>query len=431
MIKFGFSNFLTGCILILGCCAITSCSPAQQKPLNDEIGPKPYLQLSLKAQGLPDQFFGEGYDTKCSTHIIGYRFVVWLDAENVAVGFNTSPNCRQDKSKPVNGVLHIVVIDLQGNIKASHDVNYTADGYNEIVADGEASQGPDSTLLVRLQSVNLNESGSQESESAILLLDKHLNEVAKVNKFMEKMTLTQHALVFAQPTTFTVGMPTVNGPLAYSILSGTPLKEIWHKELHSIPGAMSTAFGEHSFAFTYCEQEVEEGKYKALNGTVDGAKRRCSLNVLEPDDSTWSKPFQDDESAELLGIFSDKDVIGLAHKMNHPGDKLVIWSKSAAPIELPWIPDQYHGDAVNFTKDLKRYSVYAMNDSNQCNALTRIFSGPCKDNGDQLWFVFDRAVKNQIVRRAIRMNSRAALSPDGSHYASFEDGQLKIYLLSY
>jgi hypothetical protein len=43
--------------------------------------------------------------------------------------------------------------------------------------------------------------------------------------------------------------------------------------------------------------------------------------------------------------------------------------------------------------------------------------------------VFDRATKTPIADRLFPRNGRAALSPDGLHYASFEAGELRIYSL--
>jgi hypothetical protein len=43
------------------------------------------------------------------------------------------------------------------------------------------------------------------------------------------------------------------------------------------------------------------------------------------------------------------------------------------------------------------------------------------------WIVFDRTAKTPIADRLFPRNGRAALSPDGSHYASFEADELRIY----
>src|SRR5208282_571455 len=134
-------------------------------------------------------------DTKCSSQIIGYRFVVWLNNQNVAVGFNTSPNCRLSPDRKVDGVLRVLVFGLDGKLKASRVLNYLADGNGELVADGEAMPGPNNTLLVRIESVNLDPEGRQESKSGIRLLDANLKDVAQRDLFLEQTTFVDHDVV--------------------------------------------------------------------------------------------------------------------------------------------------------------------------------------------------------------------------------------------
>jgi len=107
-----------------------------------------------------------------------------LDRENVAVGFNTSPNCRQSPDRKVSGILRILVFDFKGALKASREIPYLADGNGEIVADGEAMPGPGKTLLVRIESVNLDPEGRQESKSGVRLLDANLKDLAQLDLFL-------------------------------------------------------------------------------------------------------------------------------------------------------------------------------------------------------------------------------------------------------
>jgi hypothetical protein len=74
--------------IALGCNLLVGCSSAQKQGASaqTDIGPSASVRVSLKADGLPDGFFKPGADTKCASQIIGYRFVVWLDNQNVAVG---------------------------------------------------------------------------------------------------------------------------------------------------------------------------------------------------------------------------------------------------------------------------------------------------------------------------------------------------------
>jgi hypothetical protein len=83
--------------MAIGCNQLTGCRSAQThgSSAQTEVGPVPSVRIALNAYGLPRGFFQEGAGTRCSGQIIGYRFLVWLDNQNVAIGFNTSPNCRQ------------------------------------------------------------------------------------------------------------------------------------------------------------------------------------------------------------------------------------------------------------------------------------------------------------------------------------------------
>jgi hypothetical protein len=149
-------------------------------------------------------FFQAGAD-KCAGQIIGYRFVVWLNNDRVAVGFNTSPYCRQSRDRKADGMDRILIFDLQGTMAASRDVPYLADGYGEMVADGEAEAGPGGTLLFRIQSVNLDPQGANESKSAVLLLDANLKDVIRLDRLLEQATFLNYALVFQEGFT-------LNGP---------------------------------------------------------------------------------------------------------------------------------------------------------------------------------------------------------------------------
>lgn len=93
---------------------VPSCSRAQTK--SDAAGGslKPDVQIDLSAHGLPKGFFQGDADTKCGNQIIGYRFVVWLGNDTVAVGFNTSANCRPAPDRKVSGLARIVVFSSTG-----------------------------------------------------------------------------------------------------------------------------------------------------------------------------------------------------------------------------------------------------------------------------------------------------------------------------
>lgn len=144
---------------LAGVIAVSVLAPSCRAQTTSEAStrdPNPDVRMDLSARALPKGFFQPDADTKCGNEIIGYRFVVWLDNDSVAVGFNTSPNCRPAPDRKVNGLARILVFTSTGAMKAERDVPYPADGYGEIVAQGEAGPGPSGTLLFRLQSVNLD-----------------------------------------------------------------------------------------------------------------------------------------------------------------------------------------------------------------------------------------------------------------------------------
>src|SRR5437016_2790635 len=96
---------------------LTGCSRGQTK---NEAAPReqrPDVRVNLSAYGLPRNFFEPGADTKCASQIIGYRFVVWLNNDNVAVGFNTSPNCRPSPDRKVSGSARLLIFSASGVFK--------------------------------------------------------------------------------------------------------------------------------------------------------------------------------------------------------------------------------------------------------------------------------------------------------------------------
>jgi hypothetical protein len=385
-----------------------------------DIGPVATVQVRLRGNGLPEGFFQPGADTKCSGQIIGYRFVVWLDSQNVAVGFNTSPNCRQSRDHRVDGALRVLIFDPKGTLKASRDLPYLADGNGEVVADGEAMPGPNRTLLIRIESVNLDPEGRHESKSGVRLLDTNLKDVGQLDVFLEQTTFTDHDVVTESGSPF-------GGPHTISILGGSGLKEIAHRQVDWPTGAMDRKFGEHGFAFMLCGQELRPGEYTNTNVVHSGAKSRCALNALGENDNAWTSPLQDGETASIVGLLADGGVVGQIHVKDSSAGRLVIWRKGAKPEYLPWLPSQFDGTIGTATGDLSRYASFATNDAHPCNPIGKILGTPCDEGGNGRWFVFDRSSQSQIISREFPKNGRAALAPDGLHYASFEANELRIY----
>jgi hypothetical protein len=409
-----------GCNLFIGCSTAHMDAASQRT----DVGPAASVGIPLKEDGLPEDFFQPGAETNCSNQIIGYRFVVWLDSENVAVGFNTSPCFRRSPDRKVDGVLRILVFDLRGKLKASRDLAYLADGHGEAVADGEAMAGPENTLLVGIQSVNLDPDGRQESKSGVRLLDASLKDVAERDLFLEQTTFVEHDVVTESGSPF-------RGDHTVSILGGSGLKEIASRQVDWPAGAMDRKFGEHGFAFMFCGQELHAGEYTNTSVVHAGAKSRCTLNALGPNDSAWTTSLQDGETASIVGLLADGSVVGQIHGKNSDMDRIVIWRKGAQPEALPWLPPKFDGMIDTATRDLSRYATFATNDSHPCNPIGKVLGTPCDKGGNGRWFIFDRSSQSPIVSRVFPKNGRAALAPDGLHYASFEANELRIYPLMF
>ncbi len=199
---------LTASMVVLALLSV-NCSKAHAKTESEKI---PDARINLSALGLPKVLFAfrdEGPRT-----IIGYRFLVWLSPDEVVVGFNTSPNSRVAHDRRVDGSARLLVFGLNGELKAKRDIAYLADGYGEIVAAGEATAGPQGTVLFKIQSVNLDREGRNESKPGLLLLDMNLRDVARIDRFLEQTTFVDHALIFQEG--FTLGQSRTydiwNGP---------------------------------------------------------------------------------------------------------------------------------------------------------------------------------------------------------------------------
>jgi hypothetical protein len=368
----------------------------------------PYARIDLLAQGLPKDFFRTDAETKCAGQIIGYRFVVWLDNEDVAVGFNTSPNCRVVPERTVDGSARVLVFNGRGGLKTKRDIPYLADGNGEIVAEGEARSGPGGTLLFRIESVNLDKEGRNESKSGLLLLDANLQDIARLDRFLEQTTFVDHALVFQEG--FTLGRSRT-----YDVLDGSPPSQIKQWQQDWPVDARDRKFGEHGLAYMVCQQELRPNDYVSTGVVYAGAKQRCTMTAEGEDRSTWKVPLRDGETAEILGLLADGSVAGHVSGKESKAGQLVIWKKDQTAEVLPWIPKDLCGSVQSATADMSLYAAFATCDDRS-------------DNGR--WFVFDRRSQTPLVNRAFPKNGRAALSPDGSRYASFESGELRMYSLS-
>ncbi len=396
---------LGACSLLEGCI---------RTPKTEE--PKPEVRISLFSEGLPRNFFTPEAG-RCASQIIGYRSVVWLNDHRLAVVFNTSPGCREIPDRQVQGAARVVAFDIQGSVKAVRDLPYLADGYGEVVADGEAMAGPDGTLLFRLQSVNLDSTGEHESKSGVRLLDTDLKDVVQIDKFLEKTTFVDHALVFQEGFT-------QRGPRTYSVVDGKPPTEVKQWQINWPAGTMDRTVGQHSYAFMLCEQELRPNVYSSTNVVFSGANRRCTMNEQTDHGSSWQAALHDNQTAALIGTLADGSVVGQVNQKGSTTRKLLVWREGGGVTSLPWLPANYSGSVQSGTADMSRYAVSA---SREDPWVCRTLGYFCSEG--RRWFVFDRNSQGPLVERDLAQNARAALSPDGLHYATFESGELRIYSL--
>jgi len=385
-------------------CSLFGRSKAQTKK---EPEPVPDVRIDLSPLGLPKNFFSPKDDGP--TTIIGYRFVVWLNNDEVAVGFNTSPNSRVVPERKVDGSARLLAFSLDGKLKAKRDIAYLADGYGELVAEGEATAGPRGTLLFRIQSVNLEKEGRHESKSSVLQLDANLKDVAHIDRFLEQITFVDHALVFQEG--FTLGQSRT-----YDVLDGSPPVQV-HRWQQDWPiDARDRKFGDHGLAYMVCQQELRPNEYVSTGVVYAGAKQRCKMRTEGEDRSNWEISLKDGETAVIVGLLADGSVaaqISGNEKGNNAG-QLVIWKKDRSIDPLPWIPPEACGSVQSATPDMSRYAAFAT----------------CDDRSDSgRLIIFDRRSPTSLVNQRFPKNGRAALSPDGLHYASFEAGELRIYSL--
>jgi hypothetical protein len=375
---------------------LVACSASRRNPTE----PIPTVRIDLSQHGLPKDFFQADADTKCASQIIGYRFVVWLNNETVAVGFNTSPNCRPSPDRKVRGMARILALNTQGALKASRDLPYDADGGTVLVAPGEARAGPGGTLLFRIE-----EAG--ESKSGILLLDANLKDTARLDRFLEQTTLVDHALVFQEGVVW-------NGPRTYDTFDGFPLVQTRKTEEDWPVGTMDRKFGEHGVAYMLCQQELRPKEWVSSPVVYANARRRCKVVAESDGQPGWEVPLKEEGTAVIVGILADGRVVGQVPVKGRKDRQLVIWKKDQQMEILPWIAPKYCGSVDSATPDLSRYATFARED---CGS----------DVGH--WIVFDRNSQTPIADRLFPRNGRAALSPDGFRYASFEAGELRIYTL--
>jgi len=359
--------------------------------------------VNLKQFGLPANY-QRFDDDDCSGHVIVYRFVVWLPRNLVAVGFNTSPSCRTHPDERVlGGTARVIVFDTKGNVKARRDIAYYADGGDELVAPGEAGQGPGGTLLFRIEE-------AVGSKSGVLLLDDGLNDVTRIDRFLERTDFFTHALSFQDGFMW-------SGPRTYDLLEGRQAGKTREVTRDWPSGTMDREVGTYGDAFISCKQELKPGLWVDTNIVYGGAHRRCVLNVIGVHGDAWTASLQDDHVAEIIGVRADGSAVGIV-RAPKAADRLVVWQPSGAATSLPWFPSGYDTKLGGADSVMGRYLGKGESCESDC------------ERGGTRWMIFDAHEQKALVDRTSRDNSPMALSLDGLHYASFEAGELRIYSIA-
>ncbi len=338
------------------------------------IGPAPDVRVNLSRFGLPHDYLIHDAEIDCTSHVIGYRFLVWLTDDRLALGFNISPSCRPSSGRAAAGLARILVFDLKGDLQASRDLPYDADGGEELVAPGEAMRGPAGTLLFRIE-----EAG--RSKSGVLLLDPDLKDVGRIDRLLERDTLVDHALVFQEGFVLT-------GPRTYDIFTGRPLV-LTRKTTEDWPvGTMDRQFGTDGVAYMLCRQELQPGVYAFTDVIYSGAHRRCVMNAAYLDGARWRADVEQDGVAELIGLVAHDRVLGII-RVSKRADQLVLWKRDRQLETLPWFPVGYDTEFQGVSEDLARYQGFGRKREGRLCDLTGLF---CQENNGEL-AIFDRGGK--------------------------------------
>lgn len=374
--------------------------------------PSPDVRVNLAKYGLPRDYSRHDDDIDCTSHVIGYRSIVWLSSNRIAVVFNISPSCRSSSGERVTtGAARLLVFDPSGNLKASRDVAYDADGGDELIAQGEVRLGPDNTLLFRIE-----EAGG--SKSGVRLFDADMKDVARIDRFMETGSVIDHSLVFQEGTVW-------SGPRTYEIFDGRPPVQVSQVTQDWPTGTMDRRIGRHGLAYMLCQQELGPNNYRSTNVIYANVHRRCAMTAQNFDGATWDVQLKQDEVAELTGILDDGGVVGIV-RVPHDADRLLIWRKNQTPETLPWFPLAYDATLQDEAGKMDRYQGYGTKSEGKLCGIAGMF---CHENADGRLMIFDRTSQVPLVDLPLPRSARAALSPDGLRYATFESGELRIYSL--
>jgi hypothetical protein len=91
--------------------------------------------------------------------------------------------------------------------------------------------------------------------------------------------------------------------------------------------------------------------------------------------------------------------------------------------------NKYCGSIESASANMSRYAALASDDCKGSGGLLRLLSVGYDATDTGHWIVFDSRSRTSIASRVFPKNGRAALSPDGVRYATFEAGELRVYSL--
>src|SRR6266852_2668114 len=138
---------------------------------------KPILIIDLLARGMPPESSeGNSYKT-CPYQYRGYRSVRWLDAKQILVAFNTSPDCAK-KEGILSGALRLVTFDLNGGLQHSADISYDAgDGIAiRLIQHDGIWVGPGRTVIVEIPGSHLKAQPTSRDKIAIFSPELSLDQ---------------------------------------------------------------------------------------------------------------------------------------------------------------------------------------------------------------------------------------------------------------
>jgi hypothetical protein len=188
---------------------------------------------------------------------------------------------------------------------------------------------------------------------------------------------------------------------------------------------MDRKIGVHGTAYIQCQQEIKPGQYQPSNVVYAGANRRCVLNAVGADGESWSSPLEQNQVAEVLGMLDDGRVAGLVRD-GRAAEQIVVWKKGEPARVLPWFPGGYETEIESAAEDMSRYEGYGAPAEGRLCAAVDLF---CPSPEDRRLMIFDQTQPLPLVSRSFIESDRAAIAPDGKHYATLESGELRIYPL--